>query len=118
MFGTASRLCRAGWHSGVFSSGKAHKELFIDDLKSKAVDPHKRIRSITIDYDKVENPSDGGGINVYGYANGNKKYDFMMNLSRDDVDGKEVYSIGVSVFDEPLYKLLDNQSNLDDKRNE
>ncbi len=68
---------------------KDNKNIIIADLKES--DPNKRIKSVQVDYEKVEkNPM--GGVNVYGYVNNDKTLQWSTVIVKFDT---KVESTGV-----------------------
>ncbi|WEV56440.1 DUF1310 family protein [Ligilactobacillus acidipiscis] len=82
-------------HEEMVAYVKKYRGVIEDDLKRS--DKNNFIKSITIDYDKVQhNPMEG--IDVEGYVNDNKTLDFDGGIDKETIEGKEkVVSTGIGI---------------------
>ncbi|MGR3741155.1 DUF1310 family protein [Companilactobacillus sp. DQM5] len=91
------------FHEEMISEIKKHKDLIHDDLH--ALDKKKYIKSIQIDYSKVErNPM--GGIIVYGYVNNDKSLKFSSGIDKSNINGKDIFETNGTDPSEKLFMLM------------
>ena len=90
---------------------KDHHQELMNYMQGKQVDPHHRVKTFTVEYEKTEH-SPMGGIMVYGYVNHNKKYAVSLMLDKEDVDDRdklEVVSSSTTIaLEEKLGGLTDD----------
>ncbi|ARY92248.1 MULTISPECIES: DUF1310 family protein [Lacticaseibacillus] len=89
---------------------KDHHQLLLDYMQSKEIDPHHRVKTVTVYYDKTEhNPM--GSIMIYGYVNGNKKYDVSFDMDKVDIGGVDKIRVDSADYSMDLLDFLEGKSN-------
>ena len=85
---------------------KDHHQLLLDYMQSKEIDPHRRVKTVTIEYDETRhNP--GGGIIVDGFINKDKNLSFELGIDKDNLDGKEIMEVTGGGLSEKLSTFLE-----------
>ncbi|KAB1971296.1 MULTISPECIES: DUF1310 family protein [Lacticaseibacillus] len=87
---------------------KDHHQLLLDYMQNKENDPYHRVKTLTIEYGKTEH-SPMGGIIIYGYVNGNRKYDVSFIIDKDDIGGVEKIRVSSSTTSMDLERMLGNE---------
>lgn len=95
-------------HNEMVKIVKKHENLFTEYMQDKEVDTYHRVKSVTIEYDKLShNPM--GGIMVGGYVNDNKKIGFQLQLDKDNIGGKDRIEVTGGTMDVLLSDLVENK---------